>query len=147
MGIKILINMKRISSKLTYLLKRIVPIIILINIMIVFVFLTFFDFTFKELSLLIYPTIIFSIAWLDSFRKLKQVYLGENFLIVNEKKIHFNNIIDIERKALTKLYKVTYQDNKLTKTFIFRPNFIILFEPDDFKVLRKFPQLARASRS
>lgn len=123
---------------MTYFLKKIVPLIILLNVIIVFVLLNFFYFSFKELSLLVYSSIIFSIAWLDSFRKLQQVYIGENFLIVEKKRLEFSNIINIERKSLTKLYKVTYQDYELIKTFIFRPNFIIFFEPDSFKVLREF---------
>ena len=129
--------MKLISSTLTFFLKKIVPIILTVNIFVTIFLLILSIVTFKQISFLIYVSIIFGIAWFDSFRKIEEVFLSDKFFIVENEKIAFNEIISFEKKVLTKLYKVRYQKGQVIKSFVFRPNFVILFEPKYFKEIKK----------
>lgn len=129
--------MKRISSITTYFRKKIIPIILLINILIIICCLSFYNYTVKNLSLLIGSTIIFIYAWLSSFRKLEIVYLGNKYLEVNKEKILFKNIISIE-KISSFCYKLTYQKNDTTNFFIFMVDSLPFVVPNYIKEIREF---------
>ena len=76
--------MKKISSKTTYFRKKIIPIILLINTLIMFFGFTIFGFTFKNLAFIFFPTLIFLFAWIFNFRKLEVVYLGHKYLVIKD---------------------------------------------------------------
>jgi hypothetical protein len=110
--------MKKISSKTTYFRKKIIPIILLINILMLFFGFTIFDFTFKNLAFIFFPTVIFLFVWIFKFRKLEVVFLGNKYLEVNDEKILFENIISINKKS-SFCYKLTYQIDDTIKSIIF----------------------------
>jgi hypothetical protein len=138
MGSKILVIMKRISSKQTFFLKKIIPVILCINVIIMVFWILFFTVDFRELTFLLFPTIIFGSAWLVSFRKMKIVYLGNKLLKVDEEIILYEKIISINKFFFTNLIKITYQKDKLIKQLVFRPNTITYITPDYFKEIKKF---------
>lgn len=129
--------MKKISSITTYFRKKIIPIILLINLLIIICCFAFFNFTVKSLSLLIGATIIFTYAWVSSFRKLEIVYLGNKYLEVNGEKILFENITSIEKISIFR-YKLTYQVDDVIKSFIFMVDAFPFSVPDYIKEIREF---------
>ncbi|RXM46326.1 hypothetical protein BOW55_14375 [Flavobacterium sp. YO12] len=80
-------------------------------------FLTF-DFTFRDLAFIFFPTLIFFIAWILRFRKLEIVYLGDKFLETNTQMILFENIISVN-KISSFCYKITYKVDNISKSIIF----------------------------
>lgn len=110
--------MKKISSATTTFRKSILPIILIFSVLLVFVLINWFNYTFKDLGFLIFPTIIFGFAWVIAFRKLQVVYLGERFLKVDEKKILFEDILAVDKKDYFR-YKVIYQLNDEISSFVF----------------------------
>jgi hypothetical protein len=129
-------NLKRISSITTHFRKKIIPIILLINILIILFGVLFFNYNFKYLFLIIGPTLIFGYAWISSFRKLKVVYLGNNFLKVDDKKILFEKIISIERIS-SFCYKVLYKQDLTIKSFVFMTDTIPSLVPYYVKEIRE----------
>lgn len=132
--------MKKISSATTTFRKSILPIILIFSVLLVFVLLVFvlinwFDYTFKDLGFLIFPTIIFGFAWVIIFRKLQVVYLGERFLKVDEKKILFEDILAVDKKDYFR-YKVTYQLNDEISSFVFMVDCLPFLTPSFVKEIR-----------
>ena len=76
--------------------------------------------------MLIFPTLIFTFAWLFEFRKLSEVYIEEKYLIIDDKKISFKDVISIERRNWP-TYKVKYNSGELIKYFLFLPKINQLF--------------------
>jgi hypothetical protein len=128
-------NLKRISSVTTYFRKKIIPLILLINILLILFWVSFFNYKFKNLFLIIGPTLIFSYAWISSFRKLKVVYLGNKFLKVDDEKILFEKIISIE-KISPLCYKVVYEQDFTVKSFVFMIDTIPPLVPYYIKEIR-----------
>lgn len=110
--------MKKISSKTTYFRKKIIPIILLINILILVFGFTIFDLTLKKLSLIFFPTLIFSFAWIFNFRKLEEIYLGNKYLVINNEKLLFESIISINKKSSFR-YELNYRIDKTLKSIVF----------------------------
>jgi hypothetical protein len=129
-------NLKRISSITTHFRKKIIPIILLINILIILFGVLFFNYNFKYLFLIIGPTLIFGYAWISSFRKLKVVYLGNKFLKVDDEKILFEKIISIERIS-SFCYKVLYKQDLTIKSFVFMTDTIPSLVPYYVKEIRE----------
>jgi len=110
--------MKKISSKTTYFRKKIVPIILLINALILLFGFIFFDLTFKNLAFIFFPTLIFLFAWVFNFRKLEEVYLGDKYLEIKNEKVLFENILSIDKISSFR-YELTYQTTNTVKSVIF----------------------------
>lgn len=110
--------MKKISSKTTYFRKKVVPVILLINILILVFGFTIFNLTFKNLSFIFFPTLIFIFAWIFNFRKLEEIYLADNYLKIKNEKILFESIISINKKSSFR-YELTYGINNDVKSIIF----------------------------
>lgn len=110
--------MKRLSSITTNFRKKIIPLIILFNTLIVFCCLTFFNFRFNDLSDLIFPTMIFFFAWILSYRKLKVVYLDSKYLLADKEFVLIENIIEI-KKIRWFYYRVKYKKDDTINYFIF----------------------------
>lgn len=110
--------MKKISSNTTYFRRKIIPIILSVNLLVLFLGFSIFDFTFRNLAFIFFPTLIFFIAWILRFRKLEIVYLGDKFLETNTQKILFENIISVN-KISSFCYKITYQVDDTIKSIIF----------------------------
>ncbi|WP_281234907.1 hypothetical protein [Flavobacterium gelatinilyticum] len=110
--------MKKISSKTTYFRKKIVPIILLINALILLFGFIIFDLTFKNLAFIFFPTLIFLFAWVFNFRKLEEVYLGDKYLEIKNEKVLFENILSIDKISSFR-YELTYQKTNTVKSVIF----------------------------
>lgn len=110
--------MKKISSKTTYFRKKIVPIILLINTLVLLLGFTLFDLTFKNLAFIFFPTLIFLFAWLFNFRKLEEVYLGNKYLEIKNEKVLFESIISISKISSFR-YELTYRIDNTVKSIIF----------------------------
>jgi hypothetical protein len=101
---------------------------------------TIFDFTFKNLAFIFFPTLIFLFVWIFKFRKLEVVYLGNKNLVVNDEKILFENIISINKKS-SFCYKLTYQIDNTIKSIIFMVDSFPTFPtstPDFVNEIREF---------
>jgi hypothetical protein len=126
--------MKRISSRITFFHRKILPIILGIGFLILVI--GYLTSSIKlELSIaMFFALLIFLYGWLSKFRKLKDVFLGKDFIIVNGNKINFEKIISIKRVNLGAHFNVEYFENNDIKTFIYLPNFIIsvLFLPPSY---------------
>lgn len=133
--------MKKISSKSTYFRKKIIPIIILINMLVFFFCFTVLDFSFKNLSPLFFPTVIFLFAWIYNFRKLEEVYLSNKYLEIKNEKIPFKNIVSINKKS-SFCYELTYQINTATeKSILFMVDSLPIYPaptPDYLKDIKEF---------
>ena len=79
---------------------------------------TIFDLTLKKLSLIFFPTLIFSFAWIFNFRKLEEIYLGNKYLVINNEKILFESIISINKKSSFR-YELNYRIDKTLKSIVF----------------------------
>ena len=110
--------MKRISSTTTYFRKKIIPIILLINILVLIVGFTVFDYTLKNLTFILFPTLIFLFAWIFNFRELEVVYLGHKYLMIKDEKVLFEDIISIDKKSSFR-YELTYKMNNSIKSIVF----------------------------
>lgn len=132
--------MKKISSKTTYFRKKIIPIILLVNTLIMFFGFTIFDFTFKNLAFIFFPTLIFLFAWIFNFRKLAEVYLGNKYLEIRDEKILFENIISLDKKSSFR-YELTYKTDNRIKSIIFMVDSFPTYptsSPDFVKEIREF---------
>jgi hypothetical protein len=132
--------MKKISSKTTYFRKKIIPIILLINVLVLFFGFIFFDLAFKKLTLILFPTLIFLFVWLFKFRRLEVVYLGNKYLEINDEKILFEDIISIN-KISSFCYKLTYKIDNTIKSIIFMVDSFPTYPtsiPDFVKEIREF---------
>lgn len=110
--------MKKISSKTTYFRKKVVPIILLINALVLLFGFTIFNLTFKNLAFIFFPTLIFLFAWIFNFRKLEEVYLGDEYLKIKSKKVSFENIISINKISSFR-YELTYRIDNTVKSIIY----------------------------
>ncbi|KRB56691.1 hypothetical protein [Flavobacterium sp. Root186] len=132
--------MKKISSKTTYFRKKIVPIILLINALILLFGFTIFDLTFKNLAFIFFPTLIFLFAWIFNFRKLEEVYLGNKYLLIKNEKVLFENILSIDKKSSFR-YELTYQTANTVKSVIFMVDSFPKYPtstPDFLKEIKEF---------
>ena len=127
--------MERISSRKTFFYKKIIPKILVINILLTVIWVAFVDYKFSDLFLIIGVTIIFGFGWLSYFRQLKEVYLSSKYLEVDDEKIFFQNIRSIEKTHLY-YYKVTYKINSNLKSFMFMP-ILPLITPESVKEIRE----------
>ena len=118
--------MKRISSRITFFNRKILPIILGIGFLTLII--GFLTLSIKiELSIaLFFVLLIFLYGWLSKFRNFKDVFLGNDYIIVNGNKINFEKIISIKRVNLSAHFNVEYFENNDIKTFIYLPNFIIV---------------------
>ena len=118
--------MKRISSRITFFNRKILPIILGIGFLTLII--GFLTLSIKiELSIaLFFVLLIFLYGWLSKFRNFKDVFLGNDYIIVNGNKINFEKIISIKRVNLSAHFNVEYFENNDIKTFIYLPNFIFV---------------------
>lgn len=133
--------MKKISSKTTYFRKKIVPIILLINILIMVFGFSFFKLTFEKLAFIFFPTLIFIFAWVFNYRKLEEIYLGEKYLVINNEKILFESIISINKKSSFR-YELNYRIDNTLKSIVFMidsfPNYPTTSTPDFLNEIKGF---------
>jgi len=129
-------RIKKISSVTTPFRKNILPVILIVNVLVLVILINYFNYAFKDLTILFFVTIIFAFAWFTSFRKLQVVYLGNNFLKVKEEKILFKDILAIDRKS-SFTYKVTYQFDDEVNSFIFMVDCLPFLVPSFVKEIKE----------
>lgn len=126
--------MRKVSSITTSFRKKILPVIILINLIGCIISSMFFSVEFENLLIIFFPSIIFAGAWIFSFRKLQTVYLSDSYLFVRNKKIYFRNIVSIEKISFFK-YRVTYKINDKINSFVFMVDSLPFITPDFIKII------------
>ena len=118
---------------------------VLMNCTLAIIAVTYYDFNFTDLSVGITVNSILGIAWIISFRKLRTVHVDNDFFMVDNQKVFFKDVISIERNIFAKIYKIKFTNEKEVKSFVFRPNFIIVAEPSYFDEIRTMTKSARTS--
>lgn len=128
--------MERVSSITTYFKRKVIPYIIIANLIIFIVCLSVLDFKIEQLFPLIFPSLILILGWLLFFRRLKTVYLGKKHLKVDNELISFRDILSIEK--LTHLsYKIYYTTKQQqTKSFVFNTKLISFITPYSIKKIK-----------
>lgn len=129
--------MKKISSKTTYFRKKVLPIILLLMTVIMVIYSIFFNFNARLFLFISFIVIIFSYAWFSSYRKLKEVYLGDKYLEVELEKIFFKEIISIEKTG-SFCYKVIYKSSSTEKVFIFMTDLPPFYVSKYIKEIRNY---------
>ncbi len=130
---------KRISR--TTFGKKMIPIFLVISYTTIFICIVFLDFPLMKVLPLICISLIFSLGWLLTMRKLKTVYLGDNYIVVDEKKLNFEKIVSIKRFNFNTYYSVEYLENNDIKSFVFSPNtpiFLPFLEPYYVKKIKEY---------
>jgi hypothetical protein len=128
--------MKKISSVTTYFRKKILPVVLILTALIMIVYFILFGFSVRLFIFLSFILLIFTYAWMSSFRKLKEVYLGDNYIEVDKEKIHFQKIVSI-KKISSYRYRVIYKSQDTEKAFIYMSDFPPFITPKYIKEMSK----------
>lgn len=119
--------MKLISNKTTNFHKKIMPIIFLIGLLTSVFCPMVLNIESEGLQAVPFFILFVSFIWLISYRRLKEVYLGDRYLIVDGKKISFNEIVSVNKNVFVKYYRIRYRHLDVSKqldvvrSFIFLP--------------------------
>ena len=126
--------MKKISSITTNFRRRILPIILFLNFVIILgCFLDFYKFRFN--NFLLFSTILFFLVWFFVFRKLKTVYMSQSHLKFDSQQVNFENVISII-KIRSFSYCVTYKVNNKIDKIEFMVDSLPFITPKFIKELR-----------
>jgi hypothetical protein len=128
-------NPRRISSITTVVHTKVIPAILSMAVVVYFVLLLFSKYSAEKLLPLLLAMIMFSIIWFLKSRNLKVVYLKSDGLIVNGKKVLFNDMISI-RNDLLHTYSIRYSDGVKDKSFRFIIDSIPFFTPAYMKQIK-----------
>lgn len=128
--------MKKISSFTTIFKKKIIPYIVILNIIICFICIFMLNYMVESLFVIIFPTIILSLGWLLLFRKLKVVYLGKNYLKVDNTIILFKDIQSIEKLTYLR-YQIHYITEKGVRSFDLNVDAMPFVTPKFIKEIEK----------
>jgi hypothetical protein len=128
-------NIRRISSITTVVHTKVIPAILLIATLVYLMLLLFSKYSAEKLLPLLLAVIMFSIIWFLKSRNLKVVYLKNDGLIVNGKKVLFNDMISI-RNDLLHTYSIRYSDGVKDKSFRFIIDSIPFFTPAYMKQIK-----------
>jgi hypothetical protein len=128
-------NPRRISSITTVVHTKVIPAILSMAVVVYFVLLLFSKYSAEKLLPLLLAMIMFSIIWFLKSRNLKVVYLKNDGLIVNGKKVLFNDMISI-RNDLLHTYSIRYSDGVKDKSFRFIIDSIPFFTPAYMKQIK-----------
>ena len=109
-------RMRRVSSFSTNFKRRILPYIILVNMMISTVCMLVFNYDIESLFALIFPTLILSAGWLLLFRQLKIVYVGNDHFKVDHSIIYFKDLQTIVKLTFLR-YRIYYLTEAGIKSF------------------------------
>ena len=119
--------MKKISSGLTSIYRDKYQYLIFL----IFIFLFFLYFYFKLNNVLIFIGIailcFMILVWFLNLRKLKDVFIEKDKIIVDNVEIFFHEIISLNQSMFTYDYKIVYKKNNKIESFIFLPKFTIPF--------------------
>jgi hypothetical protein len=126
---------RRISSSTTILHTKVMPAILLIAAVAYFVLLLFSSYNTEKLLPLFLITAMFSIIWFINSRNLKVVYLENDGLIVDDKKIFFKNMISV-RNDLFSNYSIRYLEGNKYKSFRFIIDSIPFITPAYMKQIK-----------
>lgn len=127
--------MYRISSGLTNFNVKILPWVFLVFVIVFFVLYLISGFDF-----LIALTVLFSfyiLIWWLNMRKLKNVYLGNKMLKVDNEILYFKDIISVKKYIFSSSYTIKYRKGKEIQSFKFLPKFYLpLFTHSYIKEIR-----------
>jgi len=117
---------RRISSSGTVVHTKIMPAVLSVAAVTYLILLLFSKYSAEELLPLLIATIMFSIAWFVKGRNFKVVYLENDGLIVDGKKILFKDMVSI-KKDLSSHYYIRYLEGVKYKSFKFIvPSFLFI---------------------
>jgi len=129
--------MQKISSVFTSFKRKYLPAISAISVIISAAFLIFTDISIHQVSLPLFGGMIFIGAYLFDFKNLKEVYLADDFLMVDGQKV-FLSSIKMVKKISSIRYKVMYFTEGKSKTFIFTIDALPFTTPDYIHKISKF---------
>jgi len=129
-------NIRRISSITTVVHTKVIPAILLIATLVYLMLLLFSKYGAENLLFLLLAVIMFGIVWFLKSRNLKVVYLENDGLIVNGKKVLFGDMISI-RNDLLHTYTIRYSDGIKDRSFRFIIDAIPFFTPAYMKQLKR----------
>jgi hypothetical protein len=129
-------NIRRISSITTGVHTKVIPAILLIATLVYLMLLLFSKYGAENLLFLLLAVIMFGIVWFLKSRNLKVVYLENDGLIVNDKKVLFGDMISI-RNDLLHTYTIRYSDGIKDRSFRFIIDAIPFFTPAYMKQLKR----------
>lgn len=129
--------MKQLSSANTILYSKILPYVLVIFILGLLSEIVFMNATINEVGPPILAILMLIFAWYLYFRKLKVVYIEDNFFIVDNEKILFSNVISIKSvDLLMPHYVVKYRKGEEIKKFKFSVKSFLFFESSEIKRLK-----------
>lgn len=88
---------RKISSERTYLYSKILPVIILLGALVLVFLLIFTNYKSNDLAPFIAIIVMFTLGWLIYFRKLEEVYLDKDCLIVKGNRIPFKRMLSLKK--------------------------------------------------
>jgi len=103
--------MQRISSDRSIMFKKKMPAFALLLALLYVLLKVFTDYPAADLFSILALSIITIIGWLAYFRSVKEVYLADDGLVVNDNKILFTNIILLVHDLGTILVRYKEGDN------------------------------------
>ncbi len=118
--------MREISSRLTPFYTKIFWIFLVYLIAGVTCFFIY-DASFEFLFLIIYSFLIFFTPSFLAGRKLKIVFLGQDYFQIEDEKIAFKKIKSIRKAYLSASYIIKYEENNQIKKIRFLPKFHLPF--------------------
>ena len=110
---------RRISSSSTIVHTKIMPTVLSVAAVIYLILLLFSKYSVEELLPLLLATIMFSIAWFVTGRNFKVVYLENDGLIVDGKKILFKDMVSVRKNLSATNYHIRYLEGVKHKSFKF----------------------------
>ena len=128
---------RRISSSVTVVHTKVMPIVLSIAAVVYLVLLLFSKYSAEELLPLLLATIMFSIAWFVTGRNFKVVYLENDGLIVNGKKIFFKDMVSVRKNLSATNYHIRYLEGFKHKSFKFIVSTFPFITPAYMKQIKK----------